>query len=230
MGTRWFSIITLVGAVVASMPPTCSAASTTPVFGPKQYTRMAGPPQTLTDTFEHCGTAPCQIVVANGDGTGKNRISSASIGLNGKQVVSPNDFNQKVSQIVKPVTLADQNQLTVRLASKPGSFVTVSAECLASPVVLSANSPGVSLQPSGSLLSAITIANTGMADAETVQVTAITLADGTLTSPTPLPSSLGTIPADGSVVLNADFLGGPFVPGQSYALTVEGTYVAGGYT
>jgi hypothetical protein len=197
------------------------------VFGPKQYTRMTGPPQTFTNTFEHCGTAPCQIVVVNGDAAGNNRISSATIGLNGKQVVSPSDFNQKVSQIVRPVTLADQNQLTVRLASKPGSFLTVSAQCLASPVVLAASSPGVSLQPN-SLLSAVTLVNNGTDAADNVQVTAITLPGGTLTSPA-LPSGLGSIPAGGSTVLNADF-SGTFTPGQSYALTVEGTYAAGGYT
>jgi hypothetical protein len=229
MGARRLSSIMLAGALLASMPPAFSAPQMTPVFGPKQYTRTTGKPQTVTDSFEHCGTMPCQIVVVNGDGTAKNRISSATIGLNGKQVVSPNDFNQKVSQIVKPVTLADQNQLAVKLASKPGSFVTVGLQCLASPVVLSANSPGVSLQAPNSLLSAVTIANEGTAAAENVKVTAITLSGGTLTSPA-LPASLGTIPADGSAVLNADFSGGPFVPGQSYGLTVEGTYTVGAYT
>jgi hypothetical protein len=225
MPRKHISLILLGGAFLASMVPAANAVQMTTVFGPEQYTRMTAKPQTLTDTFEHCGTAPCELVIVNGDGTARSGISSATIGLNGKQVVSPSEFNQNVGQIVKPVTLADHNQLSVRLASKPGSFITVSAQCRASPVILSANSPGVSLEGQNSLLSAVTIANDGTVTAENVQVTAITLPNGTLISPLPLPSNLGTIPADGSAVLNANFSGGPFVAGQSYTLTIEGTYI-----
>jgi hypothetical protein len=208
------------------MVAAADAVGMTTVFGPEQYTRVPGAPATFTDTFEHCGTAPCELVVVNGDGTPKERISSATVELNGEEVINQRNFNPTVDQLVRPVTLADQNQLSVRLASKPGSFVTVSAQCRASLVNLSASSPGVSLQAEDSLLSAITIANDGTAAASDVEVTGITLAQGMLASPSPLPTSLGTIAADGSAVLNANFSGGPFVPGQSYTVTVEGTYTA----
>jgi hypothetical protein len=232
-------VLLLLGLCSALMwPPALGAAAMTPVFGPKQYTRAAGPPQTFTETFQHCGTAPCQLVMVNGNADGRNRISSASISLNGTQVIGPSDFNQQVAKIVKPVTLTDQNRLTVRLASKPGSFLTITIECAASPVVLSAGAPGVSLPNPTTLLSAFPIINTGMAAAENVQVTAITLTkrdpnqqaiDVTLTSPA-LPFNLGTIPVNGSIVLDADFIGGPFTPGNSYALTVQGTYAVGSNT
>lgn len=202
-------------------------AQMTTVFGPKQYTRSTMAPHVFTDTFTHCGTQPCQIVVVNGNSDGSNRVSSASILLNGIQVVGPADFNQRVSVIEKPVTLAAENELTVRLASKPGSFVTVEVQCLASPVVLSAVAPGVSLTDPTTLLSAVSIANTGTATAENVLVSSITLNSGTLTSPSSLPVSLGMIPVGGFAVLNADFTGGPFVPGATYALTVKGTYAVG---
>jgi len=213
--------------VIMVMLPVSSVAQMTPVFGPQQYTRMTGAPQTFSAPFAHCGTAPCQIVVVNGNPDGSNRVSSASIQLNGVQVVGPADLNQRVGRIVKPVTLASANLLMVRVASRPGAFVTVEVECLASPVVLSAVAPGASLVNITSLLSAFRIANTGTAPAENVQMSSITLPGATLTSPTSLPLTLGTIRVGGSTIVNADFSGGPFSPGASYPLSLQGTYDVG---
>jgi hypothetical protein len=219
-------VLLLMGLCSALMWPLSDAAATTSCFGPNRYTRRPGPPQTFTETFQHCGIAPCQLVVVNGNRNGTHRVTSASISLNGRQIIRPRDLNQHVARIVRPVVLEDNNQLTIRLASRPGSFFTVSVECVASPVVLSAGPPGVSLLNPTTLLSAFGILNSGTAAAENVQVTAITLPDGTLTSPT-LPDNLGTIPPGSSVILNADFTGGPFTPRGTYALTVNGTYTVG---
>jgi hypothetical protein len=222
-------LFVMVWTLLALALPASIAAQRTSAFGPKQYTRFAGPPQTFTEPFEHCGTAPCQIVVVNGNEDGTKRISSASIFLNGRQIAGPRDFNQKVDKVVIPVALADQNQLSIRLASKPGSFLTVEVECAASPVILSTGGPGVNLLNSTMLLSALPIINTGTAEAQNVEVTAITLDGGSLSSPASLPLDLGTIPAEGSAVLNAAF-SDTFVPLGSYALAVEGTYAVGDAT
>ena len=200
----------------------------TVVFGPKRYTRRAGPPQTFNETFQHCGTAPSQIVVVNGNADGTNRVNSASIVLNGAQIVGPNELNPHVAKIVKSVVLTANNQLTIMLASKPGSFLTIALEDAASPVVLSAVAPGVSVPNQTTLLSAVSIINNGTAAAQNVRVTSIGLNGGALTSP--LPVSLGAIPVDGVAVLNADFSGGPFLPRSSHALTANGTYTAGAST
>lgn len=213
---------------LALMLPFSVAAETTPVFGPMQYTRTAGKPQTFTETFENCGTASCQIVVTNGNADGSNRVSSASIFLNGSQIVGPKDFNQQVDEIVVPVVLADQNQLEIRLASKPKSFLIVDVQCAASPVILSTGGPGVSLMDS-TLLSALPIINTGTEAAQNVELTSITLNDGMPTSPAPLPFNLGTIPVNSSVVLNTEF-SDAFAPLGSYALVLEGTYDVGDST
>jgi hypothetical protein len=200
----------------------------TVVFGPKQYTRRAGPPQTFTETFQRCGTAPAQIVVVNGNADGSNRVNSASILLNGAQIAGPSDFNLHVAKIVKSVALTNDNRLTIKLASKPGSFLTIMVEYAASPVVLSASAPGLSVPNPTTLLSAVSIVNDGTAAAENVQVTSIGLRSGIRTSP--LPVKLGTIAVDGVAVLNADFSGGPFLPGNSHALTASGTYAVGAAT
>src|SRR3989475_1530746 len=122
------SSVTLTSTVRALKAP---ATPITVAFGTKEYIRAAGRPETFTETFQYHGTSPCQIVVVNGNADGTQRISSASISLNGEQIVGPKDFNQQVGGIVKAVVLADQNQLSTTLRSKPGSFLTVSVECLA---------------------------------------------------------------------------------------------------
>lgn len=83
---------------------------------------------------------------------------------------------------------------------------------------------GVSQPNPTTLLSAFPIKNNGRARAENVQVTSIALNGGVLMFPKSLPINLGTIPVGSTVVLNADFSGGPFTAGGRYALTVNGTY------
>jgi hypothetical protein len=208
--------ILLLAVLAAATLPSSGVAQMMPVFGPNQYTRAAGPPQTFTETFEHCGTAECQLVVINGNADGINRISSASISLNGVEIVGRRDFNQQVATIVKPVELAELNELTIRLTSKPGGFLIVSVQCLASPVDLLAGGPGVTLLDT-TLLSALPIFNIGTAAAENVQLTTITLDEGTLTLPTSLPFGLGTIPVGSSAILDTNFVDA-FAPLESYIL------------
>jgi hypothetical protein len=205
-----------------------NAAPYTVVFGPQKFTRSTGAPETITKNFARCGNSPCQIVVANGAANGSNRVSSASVFLNGSPIIGPSDFNRQSNSIVRPVTLRSRNVLAVRLASSPGSFLNITLQCAASSLELSARAPGVSLESPGSLLSAVNIVNEGKVDAKDVKVTSISLNGGNLTSPA-LPRNLGTIPANRSAVLNANFSGAgmPFAPGRSYTLTVEGTYTAG---
>ncbi len=220
---RYLSLIVLAAFLLVSAQPAYSDAAMTAVYGPKQFTRTKGRPQTLTETFDTCGSAPSQIVITNGDADGKNRISSASIFLNGELIAGPRDFNQRVDRIVKPVVLGEQNELTITLASRPGSFVTLQVQSLASPVTLTAGYPGVSLLDSNTLLSALPVINTGTAAAINVQTTAIELDNASLILPTTLPSMLGGIPAEGSLVLDANF-SGLFAPLASYGMTVDGTY------
>lgn len=220
------------GLILALAVTLCSSAAfaqMSTIFGPQQYTRSTRLPQTFSDTFSHCGTQQCQIVITNGNDDGTNRVSSASIYLNGEKVAGTNAFNQKADAIIEPVTLAAQNEIKTRLASKPGGFLTVEVQCTVSPATLSLEAPGVSLPDSSTLLSAVRIVNTGTTAAENVNATAITVPGGTITAPV-LPDNLDTIQSGGYEVLNADFSGGPFSPETSYPLTVAGTYDVGDST
>ncbi len=106
---------------------------------------------------------------------------------------------------------------------RPGAVRT---PCVpASPRQFSVQAPGVSLQNPESILSAVSLMNDGTAAKLDVTVTSIALTDGKLVQPQSFPVQLGTIRAHRTAVLNADFAGGPFKPGGSYALTIKGTYL-----
>jgi len=105
-----------------------SAQTFTPVFT-KQYVRAAGAPVTVSDSFTVCDPkGTFRIVVVNGPG-GQGRISSGSLLVNEVEVVQPQNFNQQVAQIVRPLTnVVQNNRLTVRLASGPAAAIQVSVE------------------------------------------------------------------------------------------------------
>ena len=122
---RRYAILFL--ALALGLTITAPAFAQTVLFGPNQYTRTAGPPNQFTDTFTLPSgtTAPYTLHVLNGNANGTNRISSATIKLNGLQIAGPSDFGQNVAVIDRTVALQASNTIEVRLTSAPGSFITV---------------------------------------------------------------------------------------------------------
>jgi hypothetical protein len=206
---------------VASVPS--GAVPTASTFGPKQYVRTAGPPTTFTETFPRCAGGNCQLVVVNGNPDGSNRISSATVSLNGKQILGPSDFNQNVSRIVKPVALTDTDQLKVVLKSAPGSFLTISVACDSFTAIAIGDTPVVSsIWDNGTVSLAIPLQNQGDAPANNVFITNMTAGAGTYAGPTPFSYAIGTLDRDDIDQLSAQFtsLNG-LLP---FNLTVTGTY------
>src|SRR5882724_11588047 len=119
----------LVVAVVcaAAFDAGAQVTPSTPIFGPTTYTRTTGAPNQYTTTFTLPAwiANPYDLHIVNGSPTGSDRISSATITLNGVQVAGPSDFNQNVATIDRSVTLQATNTLQVTLASKPGSYLTI---------------------------------------------------------------------------------------------------------
>ena len=131
----------LVAAVLTIILPTFSHAVDNPVFGPKTYQRTTGNPNIYSDMVEACNTgAVYSLVVENGDG-GANRVSSASIALNGAEIVKENDFSQAVERIEKQITLQSENSLNVRLSSGPGGFIKISIYCITNCLDVKITSP-----------------------------------------------------------------------------------------
>jgi hypothetical protein len=79
----------------------------------KTYIRETAKPYVVTDTFTVADpTAKFTLIVMNGK-NGQNRVSSAIIRINGKQVLGPSDFNQQVDVLKKTLTLKSNNEIKV---------------------------------------------------------------------------------------------------------------------
>ncbi len=130
-----------------SHPSACSLLDVTKtVFGPAEFRRSTGKPQVETAGFEVPAKGEVCVLVTNGTGDpphGK-RISAAWISIDGVQVIGPEAFSQVAGEITAPhVVLAGSHDLAVRLASNPGSFITVEIRFLAE----DREPPLVSIQP-----------------------------------------------------------------------------------
>ena len=115
-------------------PPATEEPSTIPqntetfnVYGPQRFTRLTGQSVNVVQNFSlpADANAPFNIVVENGAPEGSNRVSSATIKLNGADLYTPSDFNQNVSSLTKDVTLTANNTLEVKLNSAAGSYLTI---------------------------------------------------------------------------------------------------------
>ncbi|MCZ6789325.1 MAG: hypothetical protein O7D33_05215 [Chloroflexi bacterium] len=103
------------------------AQSQTILFN-QQFKRTKGRPNLFIDTFTvptNIGP-PFQLHIDNGLEDRRRRISSATLTLNGVEVVHPSEFSKRVATIDKEVDLqTGTNTLEVRLTSKPGALITV---------------------------------------------------------------------------------------------------------
>lgn len=97
------------------------------IYGPQRFTRNPGAPVNVVENFSlpADAVAPFAIRLENGSATGSNRVSSATVKLNGTTVYGPNDFDQNVSSLNGPVSLSATNTLEVKLSSAPGSYLTI---------------------------------------------------------------------------------------------------------
>ena len=121
--------ILIVATCLIGLPTTDLRAD--PLWGPETYERISGEPNEYTKTFANCEPeALYKLLVINGDESGAGRLSSARILLNGEEVLRPNDLNQRVGKVTKPVDVLPENTLEIRLASAPGGQLTISIECV----------------------------------------------------------------------------------------------------
>lgn len=107
----------------------CSYAQSSPIFGPKTYTRAKGKPEKTVETFNICAASgQYRLTVENGyyaetkHGKKKTKVSAGAIEINGKEVVEEDDFRKKVAKIGKNIDLVQgENRMEVELEGKPGA-------------------------------------------------------------------------------------------------------------
>jgi len=120
------SLILNGGKVIGSVWPAHSGSSIT-TFGPRRFDRTTGPPNQYLEQFSlpANATSPYTLHIRNGALDGTNRVSSATVKLNGVVILSPSDLNQNVAGVDRTVTLVSANTLEVSLASVPGSYLII---------------------------------------------------------------------------------------------------------
>ena len=101
------------------------AAAQQDVFS-RTYVREPGGPITVPATFAVCDSVgPFTLVITNGPG-GAPKAGSATITVNGAEIVRPSDFSRGWEQIERAVTsLLEDNHIDVRLGGSPGGTILV---------------------------------------------------------------------------------------------------------
>ena len=101
------------------------------ILGPKQFVRTTGHPNVFNESFQtDASTGVFRLVMDNGGVDGRNRVSSATVHLNGQLLVEPSAFNQKIEHLERPITLQSNNTLKVDISSAPEGFVTIKVVCV----------------------------------------------------------------------------------------------------
>src|SRR4030042_4110828 len=102
------------------------SSSVLTIYGPRKCICNTGDPVLVTETFSAPSPTACyNLIVFNGE-AGKNRVSSATVKINGIEIIGENDFNQQVEKIERSIRLESNNNISVKLRSVPLSFITVS--------------------------------------------------------------------------------------------------------
>ncbi|MBI4576630.1 MAG: hypothetical protein HY722_10245 [Planctomycetes bacterium] len=128
MRAQGLSAVLLVVLLAPAARSGTEARSRLSLFGPESFTRTTRGPDRFTRTFPSPTTeGRFFLTVANGDGFG-NRLSSGTISLNGETIFVPSDFNQGVVRLRAEVGIFSTNELTVEIASNPGSFWAIDIE------------------------------------------------------------------------------------------------------
>ena len=88
------------------------------------FYRQTGAPAAQSESFD-ADPGSYLLRIVNGEPDGANRVSSATLTLNGETVITQNAFNQNAHVIEVPVTLAAANTLSATLNGAPGGNITV---------------------------------------------------------------------------------------------------------
>lgn len=98
------------------------------VWGPHKYERTSGEPNVYTETIA-IAPGESKLIVKNGQQNGDNKIvdslSSAKVYVNNTLFFAPNNFNKNVYILEASVNLTGNDEISVELASNPGSYLTV---------------------------------------------------------------------------------------------------------
>lgn len=97
---------------------TCEDPGSRPVLGTLSLTRGTGAPQTASLAIS--GTSGAGLLCVRND-----EATSGKVWLNGEDVIDSGDFKKSVTAISREVTLTGEDELSARIAGRPGSSFEV---------------------------------------------------------------------------------------------------------
>ncbi len=168
------------------------------VYGPNQYLVSTGSSQTYNESFSVPTSAgpPYRVYVVNGAADGTLRAASASITLNGTEIVTPSELTSGVGSLTKVVSLNASNTLGVTVSGGVNTYLTLrfTATDTTKPT-LTITTPAV-----GTVTNQATIAVTGTISDQTATTVTVNGTAATVTNNT---SYSATVPlsTEGSHVL-----------------------------
>lgn len=98
------------------------------VYGPQLYVRVDGEPITVSNNFRVKNTSTAYTLRIHNGGLVDDvydKVSSTVVYINGQLVVAPNELNQNVSYLEKPVVLQQDNIINVQVRGKPGGVLSI---------------------------------------------------------------------------------------------------------
>jgi hypothetical protein len=128
---------------------TSALAQETEVVIARNYVRGTGQPVSVTDSFEACDPAGSfTLVVVNGP-DGQPRVSSGTVTVNERVIVTELDFQQPGSRIERGLSpVLPVNSLQVRLTSQPGATIMLSVVAVqACGIKITSPAPGAVVNP-----------------------------------------------------------------------------------
>lgn len=107
--------------------PNAQSGDTIAFYGPRRFERAGGSPATVTENFTipFGVVAPYTVEVENGAPDGTRRVSSATIHLNNIELFTQNSIKDSTPALSQTVSIQTLNELSVRLTSAAGSFLTI---------------------------------------------------------------------------------------------------------
>ncbi|HEX6096862.1 MAG TPA: Ig-like domain-containing protein [Thermoanaerobaculia bacterium] len=108
-------------AALAQSVRSTSALTESHIFGPTRYVRTNGP----KNEYRNVVTVPAWIAAPYRLHVQSSNVSSATVRINGKDVLNEASFNTNVTVLDRTVALTPTTTLDVILASKPASFLII---------------------------------------------------------------------------------------------------------
>ncbi len=109
------------GGRAEARPTSTSSLTESHIFGPNRYVRTAGPKNEYHEviTVPAWVASPYRLHVQN------SGVTSATIRINGTEILKQSDFKHNVPVLDRTVTLTPTTTLDITLASKPASFLII---------------------------------------------------------------------------------------------------------